>query len=93
MRLTEVSSYQDENGIQRVLVTRKDKGKTVSKTELIHGNRYRVEPLNPQKLKHRGRAGVLVGFVEGKLGPDQVKIKFEDTGRVGQVQLDDLVEA
>ncbi len=95
MRFNDIRSYKDEHGIiRRVVVTSKVKGETVSKAELIHGNRYRVEPLNPQKLKHRGRAGILVGFVNDDLyNPYQAKIKFEDSGRVGRVDITDLIQA
>ena len=47
-----------------------------------------VEPVNPSKKKHRGRTGHLIGKVNvrGKVG-----IRFVDTGRVGYVDVVDLV--
>lgn len=45
------------------------------------------------KPKHIGRVGVLVGFIVDNLGKVQkARIKFDDSGRVGKLDLDDLVE-
>lgn len=54
------------------------------------GSRYRVEPLNPAKLKHRGRAGV-VESLAGEPFLNEATIRFDDNGRCGRVDVSDLV--
>jgi hypothetical protein len=63
------------------------------KVTLIAGNEYVVSPLNPRKMKHRGRRCVLLDFVPvSKLHPkDNVaKVRFVDNNRIGRAELDDL---
>lgn len=56
---------------------------------LIPGSRYRIEPLNPKKLKHRGRMCVLIQYDAAYF--DQGQVRWEDTKRIGQVELSDLL--
>ena len=55
----------------------------------VIGSRYVIQPLNPQKKKHRGRVCVLEGL-EPEFLPDMGLIRFEDTNRAGKVELADL---
>ena len=67
------------------------KGKLVREVILKYGGVYKVIPDNPNKLKHRDKVGELVGFKVDKLdNPLRARIKFDETGRIGYVELEDL---
>lgn len=70
-------------------------GGSVDRTvELITGRTYRVQPLNPQKLKHRDRMCVLLDLVpvsEQHPRDFMAKVRFLDNNRVGRVEPNDLV--
>jgi hypothetical protein len=53
------------------------------------GDTYLVEPENPQNLHHRGRLCIFLGIDSGDTG--KLRVRFEDTGRQGRVEMDDLV--
>lgn len=58
---------------------------------IVVGEEYVVEPMNPQKQKHRGRPCVVTGFVQDDIGTaHKVKVQFLDNHRPGRVDLDDL---
>lgn len=54
------------------------------------GDRYKVEPENPKKKQKRGRIGVIQELC-GEPFVDTAVMKFEDTKRVGTVDMADLV--
>lgn len=84
---------KDEKGSLGLFdITNYHKGKIKNKVKLKIGNKYRVEPHNPKKLQHRGRTGILMGYSEDNWGRMFGKLKFDDTGRVGKVTLDELIE-
>lgn len=63
------------------------------KVTLIAGHEYVVSPLNPRKMKHRGRRCVLLDFVpvsESRPKDTVAKVRFVDNNRVGRAELDDL---
>ncbi|QDV67679.1 hypothetical protein Poly24_13810 [Rosistilla carotiformis] len=57
---------------------------------LTIGETYRVEPLNPQKKKHRGRVCAILEFDDDFM-PGFASVRFHDNNRVGKVDLSDLV--
>lgn len=66
------------------------------KVTLVAGEEYVVQPLNPQKLKHRGRRCLLLDFVpvSDSHPKDLVaKVRFVDNNRIGRAELADLVPA
>ncbi|WP_419884989.1 hypothetical protein [Paenibacillus sp. B-A-8] len=49
-------------------------------------------PDNPLKLKHRDKVGVLMGFkIDHLNNPVKARIKFDETERIGFVDLVDLL--
>lgn len=64
-------------------------------TTVCIGARYVCEPLNPLKLKNRGRTGVLVEFCESSDGVGlslwEANIKWDDTKRIGKVDMSELI--
>ncbi|MEK4372348.1 MULTISPECIES: hypothetical protein [Paenibacillus] len=68
-----------------------DKGELVRKVTLEYRGIYKVIPDNPNKLKHRDKVGTLVGFKVDKLNnPLKARIKFDETGSIGYVKLENL---
>lgn len=70
-----------------VLTINGDNGKIIRKIDLIIGNKYIVNPLNPNKLKNRDRKVILVSIENDKL---YGKVKYLDTSRPGKVEISDL---
>ncbi|TDL70419.1 hypothetical protein E2R58_15170 [Paenibacillus amylolyticus] len=67
------------------------KGELVRKVTLEYGGIYKVVPINPNKIKHRDKVGMLVGFKVDRLNnPLKARIKFDETGRIGYVELEYL---
>ena len=64
-------------------------------TPICKGARYVCEPLNPLKLKNRGRKGILVEFCQDNddfgLTQSEANIKWDDTKRIGKVDISELV--
>ena len=63
-------------------------------TPIYIGAKYVCEPLNPLKLKNRGRQGTLIEFCQDEdigLAQWEANIKWDDTKRVGKVDILDLV--
>lgn len=54
------------------------------------GSNYRVEPMNPQKKKHRDRVCTIIEF-DDDLMPKNASVRFQDNNRIGKVCLSDLV--
>lgn len=59
------------------------------KVEVIRGNKYICEPLNPLRKKNRGRICKVVDHDDWS--PVDAYVIWEDTGRMGKVDLSDLV--
>ena len=58
------------------------------------GHEYLVNPLNPAKLKHRGRRCIVLEVIsvsENHPRDFVAKVKFLDNNRTGRVELGDLV--
>lgn len=66
-------------------------GKHDRETTLVIGQYYRVEPINVQKMRHRGRECEVRKFLQTPHG-GKVSVKFSDNGRYGRVDFDDLLE-
>ena len=64
-------------------------------TPIYIGARYVCEPLNPLKLKNRGRTGVLLEFCESSDGIGlalwEGNIKWEDTKRISKIDISEFV--
>jgi hypothetical protein len=57
----------------------------------VIGAEYEIDPLNPQKKKHRGRRCVVLDFVRDDRGQAyKVVVRFLDNNRRGRVDIDDL---
>jgi hypothetical protein len=64
--------------------------------EIETGKEYVIEPLNPQKLKNRGRHCLVLDFVPlSESQPDYIvaKVRYTDNNRVGKTELSDLIPA
>ena len=64
--------------------------------EIETGKEYIVQPLNPQKLKNRGRHCLILDFVprSGSDANDLVaKVRYTDNNRIGRAELSDLIPA
>lgn len=61
----------------------------IRKIEIVEGNEYLVNPVNPRKLKHRGRK-VIFKYAESDRGHVTANVQFLDTKRIGKVDIDDL---
>ncbi|MED3498474.1 hypothetical protein ACEF06_22370 [Brevibacillus agri] len=93
MKISNIKIHQDSWGeIKWVSLRREHEGKTIT-VKLIPGNHYLVEPINPQKKKHRGRICTINGFEKNDIGdPLKIRVQFEDNNRHGKVSVDDLLE-
>lgn len=63
--------------------------------EIVVGKTYLIEPMNPQATKNRGRLCTVLEFIDssGKdISADTAKVKFQDTGRTGKVDLSSLID-
>jgi hypothetical protein len=59
------------------------------------GREYIIEPLNPKKLKNRGRHCLLLDFIpvsDSHPRDIQAKIRYLDNNRIGRAELGDLIE-
>ena len=64
--------------------------------EIETGKDYVIEPLNPQKLKNRGRHCLVLDFVPlSESQPDYIvaKVRYTDNNRAGKTELSDLIPA
>ena len=64
--------------------------------EIETGKEYIVQPLNPQKLKNRGRHCLVLDFVPvSESQPDYIvaKVRYTDNNRIGKADLSDLIPA
>jgi hypothetical protein len=69
-------------------------GSTHRKANLTAGNEYTVRPLNPRKMKHRGRHCMILDFVPvSEFHPVNTvaKVRFIDNNRIGRAELSDLL--
>jgi hypothetical protein len=65
-------------------------------TEIETGKEYIVQPLNPRKLKNRGRHCLVLDFVPvSEAHPNDIvaKVRYIDNNRIGKVNLSDLIPA
>ncbi|MGE7880171.1 hypothetical protein [Peribacillus muralis] len=85
MQLTSIKGFKHKN----VLTITGNNGELIRKIDLIPGNEYIVNPLNPNKLKNRDRKVILVELVNDKKGI-YGKVKYLDTFRHGKVEINDL---
>lgn len=67
--------------------------KTLRNFKIKIGSQYIVEPINKNKKKHRGRRCIIQGFdYNVRNHPSKARVKFLDSGRIGKIELDDLME-
>lgn len=92
MILYEVKSYEVVEGVVvKCSVNAFKNGELLRKVRLERGKSYIIVPDNPRKMKHRNRVGVLLGFRNNEYGDVyQARIKFDRTGKVGFVDIEDL---
>lgn len=65
-------------------------------TEIETSKEYVVQPLNPRKLKNRGRHCLVLDFVplsESHPNDTIAKVRYIDNNRIGKVDLADLIPA
>jgi hypothetical protein len=55
------------------------------------GALYEIQPDNPEREGHRGRL-CRIQALDHPLMPRRARVLFEDTGRIGMVNLSDLIE-
>jgi len=77
---------------EKVKVDFRGNGGDSRKIALHVGDTIFVQPDNPNKLKHRGRKGIIKGFIRDDIGNVvMAKVQFMDTKRPGKVDLQDIV--
>jgi hypothetical protein len=66
----------------------------IRKVVLESGKLYKVDPINPQKMKHRGRICEFIRWYDddSRGERDIIEVRFLDTNRKGRVEGSDLVE-
>ncbi|MDH6674985.1 hypothetical protein M2277_005684 [Paenibacillus sp. LBL] len=93
MRLFTITPTKDKKGTLALFkVDVRNNGKLEKSLILKIGQKYRVEPYNKLKLKHRGRSGILMGYSTDDWGRIYGRLKFDDTHRIGKVDVEELVE-
>jgi hypothetical protein len=55
------------------------------------GALYEIQPDDPKKAGHRGRL-CRIQALDHPMMPRRARVMYEDTGRIGMVNLSDLVE-
>lgn len=63
--------------------------------EVVVGKTYLIEPMNPRAKVNRGRLCTVLEFIDssGKdINADKAKVKFQDTGKTGKVDLSSLTD-
>lgn len=68
-------------------------GKKLRKVTVVVGNRYRIEPLNPLRMKNRGRICEVTGFRD--YGPKRglyANVIWLDTGKSGWTDMSGFVQ-
>jgi hypothetical protein len=66
-------------------------GELLRDFKLKIGDSYVVEPINKNKLKHRGRKCTITGYEYDDLNnAKKARVKFHDTDRYGKVDLEDF---
>lgn len=77
----------------RVITTGGGFGKKRRKVVVVVGNTYRIDSLNPNKLKNQGRVCQVTGFrTFGRRRDRYANVAWEDTGKYGWTAMDDFVE-
>lgn len=84
MRIYDVKKYDN-----KVTLTCTENGNVIKMITINIGDRLKVEPQNPLKLKHRGRICKINGFTT--TSPTKAKVTFEDNNAHGRVNIEDLI--
>lgn len=85
MKIIAVKDFKHKS----ILTITGNNGELIRKIDLIPGNKYIVNPLNPNKLINRDRNVILVKIENDKRGI-YGKVKYLDTSRLGKVEISDL---
>lgn len=85
MQITSIKEFKHKS----VLTIIGNNGELIRKIDLIPGNKYIVNPLNPNKLKNRDRKVILMK-IENDNRYLYGKVKYLDTSRPGKVDISDL---
>jgi hypothetical protein len=59
--------------------------------EISEGRMYEVQPTDPKRSAQTGRL-CLIESLDDWVMPRRARVRFEDTGKIGLVDLTDLVE-
>lgn len=91
MKLPVVKGIVDKEGnIVAMKVQIINAGKVVRNLTLKIGEEYVVSPLNPQKMKNRGRRVLIRDFNTNQRGDAEVRVKYLDTNKAGKAFAEDL---
>ena len=63
---------------------------TVRKLTLKIGEEYVVSPLNPKKMKNRGRRVLIRDFTRTEKGDAEIRVKYLDNNKAGKAIAEDL---
>ncbi|MFS0766016.1 hypothetical protein [Peribacillus phoenicis] len=85
MEISSIKEFKHKS----ILTITGNNGELIRKIDLIPGNKYIINPLNPNKLKNRDRNVILVKIENEKRGI-YGKVKYLDTSRPGKVEISDL---
>lgn len=79
-----------EGNIVAMKVQITNAGIVVHNLTLKIGEEYVVSPLNPQKMKNRGRRVLIRDFTTNQRGDAEVRVKYLDNNKAGKAFAEDL---
>ena len=80
----------NEGNIVAMKVQTTNGDNTVRKLTLKIGEEYVVSPLNPKKMKNRGRRVLIRDFTRTEKGDAEIRVKYLDNNKAGKAIAEDL---
>ena len=80
----------NEGNIVAMKVQTTNGDNTVRKLTLRIGGEYVVSPLNPKKMKNRGRRVLIRDFTRTEKGDAEIRVKYLDNNKAGKAIAEDL---
>lgn len=91
MKLPAIKGIFDKEGnIVAMKVRTTNTDSVVRNLTLKIGEEYVVSPLNPKKMKNRGRRVLIRDFTPNQRGDAEVRVKYLDNNKAGKAFAEDL---
>lgn len=91
MKLSAIKCMVGEEGnIVAMKIQTTNTDKVVRNLTLKIGKEYIVTPLNPRKMKNRGRRVLIRDFIRDQRGDVAVRVKYLDNNKAGKAAAHDL---